>query len=163
MRQWDSAHFKLFITELLWKSNSIFYTICCKIPFKIPFKIIQNHYFLSFLIFLQLKRIIIYFLLIVWYVLRPNQRPTVSPVSPNCFQSIKKHLTIKQRDDQSIVPPIYMEDCRICNLGTNMANSFHTLGYKINLFVLAKTCYSKHLLYEERQRREHAMKLQSFP
>ena len=44
-----------------------------------------------------------------------------------------------------------------------MANSFHTHGYKINLFVLAQTCYSKHLVYEERQRREHAIKLQSFP
>ena len=44
-----------------------------------------------------------------------------------------------------------------------MANSFHTLGNKINLFVLAQTCYSKHLVYVERQRREHAIKLQSFP
>ena len=62
-----------------------------------------------------------------------------------------------------IVTPYYIEDCRICNLGTNMANAFHTLGNQINLFVLAQTCYSKHLVYVERQRREHAIKLQGFP
>ena len=35
------------------------------------------------------------------------------------------------------------------------------LGNKINLFVLAKPCYSKHLVYNvQRQRREHAIKVQ---
>ena len=81
-------------------------------------------------------------------------------------QSIKKTLDHQMAGwlfHGPIVPLYFIEDCRICNLGTNMANSFHTLGNKINIFVLAQTCYSKHLVYVERQRREHAIKLQSFP
>ena len=103
----------------------------------------------------------------------------ILPKTKSATHCLTKLFTVYQknigpsngRTDRSIVPathrPIvplyYIEDCQICNLGTNMANSFHTLWNKINLFVLAQTCYSKHLVYVERQRREHAIKLQSFP
>ena len=62
-----------------------FYTISCKIPFKI----ILNYYFLLFFTFLQLKKIKSNSLLTVWYALRPSQQPTDSP---NYSQSIRINM-----------------------------------------------------------------------
>ena len=92
LSDFDLGHFKLFITELLWKWNSIFFFAQCFAKFS--FKITFNYYFLFFY---NLKETKSNSLLTVKYALRPSLTE-LFPIYQN------KHWTIWLRDDCSVDP-----------------------------------------------------------
>ena len=108
----DLRAFQTVLYRITLKTKfHFFYTVSCKIPFKI----ILNYYFLSFLIFSQLKKKSNSWLT-VWYALRPSQQPTVSP---NYFQSIK--INIGPSDGGTIVTSTHHPTvlyCRLSELST---------------------------------------------
>ena len=99
MRRWFPdlvlGHIKLFSTELFCKKKSIFYTISCKIPFKILSKLL--FLYISF-IFCNLKKIKSNSLVTVWNALGLSHQTTVSL---NYSQSIK--INIGPSDGEMII------------------------------------------------------------
>ena len=124
------GHVKLFITELLWIWNSIFYTISCKITFQINL----NYYF-----FTTWKQIKLNSLLTVWYALRPNQQHIVSPKDS---QSIK--INIEPSNEGTIIRSTHRPtilDWRLLDLYT-FWYSFFVYQFKSRIGLLVYSSFA---------------------